>query len=408
MTTRSYMSSSRISSLGGANMSTGSVYGGAGGSGVKISQIGFGGGSMYGGAGGSGIHVSRISSTMGGAGGFNLDGAIDISANEKFTMQNLNDRLASYLEKVRRLEAANADLELKIKNFLASQSGPATHDWTTFFARIRDLQAGIQNGARSNAALILAIDNAKLASDDFRVKYENELGMRQVAEADAAGLKRVLDELTISRTDLEMQVEGLQEELIYMKRNHEEDLIALRSQISGNVNVEVDAAPQQDLSTVLAGIREHYENVAANNRRDLDNWFQAKSAELNKEVTVNLQTTKSEMTELRRTFQNLQIQLQAEFSQKAVLEATLAETQARYSAMLQGYQRQVSALEEQLAQLRTEVENQKIQYAELLDMKTRLEMEISEYRRLIDGEGVNTNKNSRVVIVQEVHTTSSR
>ncbi|NWY53826.1 K1C20 protein, partial [Chionis minor] len=365
--------------------------------------------SVYGGAGGHGTRISSSSSYGQGLGGnFQLSitgNDVLLAGNEKSTMQNLNERLASYLERVRSLEKANSLIEMQIKEWYEKNSTDIRHDYSSYFKTIEDLQSKIAAAQLENARLVLQIDNAKLAADDFRLKYENEYQLRQSVESDINGLLRVRDDLTLTISDLESQIESINEELAFLKKNHQEDVDRLRKQVGGSVNVEVDAAPSIDLATIMENMRKQYEEMAEKNRQEAKEQFEKQTEELNQEVAINieqLQAQRKEITDRRQIFQSLELELQSHLNMKKSLGDTLAETEARYSYQLAQIQETVANLEAQLRQLRAEMEGQNNEYSILLDIKTRLEMEIATYRRLLEGEDSGKIKKIKTIVEEVV------
>ncbi|XP_043080716.1 keratin, type I cytoskeletal 18 [Puntigrus tetrazona] len=355
-----------------------SIYAGAGGQGTRISTASYSGVR-------SGIGLPSMSSSI----QVSATGATgEIMGNEKMAMQNLNDRLASYLDKVRTLEQANSKLELKIREALEKR-GPDVHDYSRFQPIIDDLRKKIFDATTNNARLVLQIDNARLAADDFRVKYESELSIRQGVEADIAGLRKVIDDTNLNRMNLESEIEALKEELIFLKKNHDNEVMELRNQISqSGVQVDVDAPKGQDLAQIMEEIRAKYEKMALKNQEELKAWHESQISEIQVQVTQNteaLQGARTEVNDLRRQIQTLEIELESQKNLKGSLEATLRDTEMRYNMEIESLNAILLQLEAELTQLRNSIQQQTQEYEALLNIKMKLEAEIATYRRLLDG-----------------------
>ncbi|KAG5283415.1 hypothetical protein AALO_G00041840 [Alosa alosa] len=374
---RNFSSSSASGSLGqrAVRSSAASVFGGAGGIGSRISVS----------------NVRNISNML--RPHVQLDnGKLVISpADEKETMRGLNDRLSGYLSKVRTLEESNRKLEDQIKEVLSKRGTGVERDWSAYEQPLATLKEQLQDMTMENARLMLQIDNARLAADDFKVKFETEQGMWQGVEQDIAGLRKLIDDTHMGRMQLESQIESLREELVYLKKNHEEDVDQLRGQISNcGVSVEMDNRKGDDLNETINKIRKDYEKTAQKNCEDTETWYQSKFDNITAEVTQNteaLQTGKSELNDLRRQKQSLEIDIQALHNMNRSLEDTLDDTQNRSAQEMTQYNKIIMQLEDELGQVRAQVERHRLDYQTLLNIKMKLEAEIATYHGLLEGQG---------------------
>lgn len=367
-----------------------STYGGAGGQGTRISSASSM--SLRSAPRSGGISSStafKVSSAGMGAGSLASSASTGfILGNEKGHMQNLNDRLATYLETVRRLEQENSKLEMQIREAL-EKGGPEARDFSKYNAILDDLRRKVFDATSDNARLVLQIDNARLATDDFRVKFENEMAIRQSVEGDIAGLKKVIDDTNIGRLNVEAEIESLKEELLFLKKNHENEIGELQNQIAqSGVQVDIDAPKGQDMSLVMEEMRANYEKMALKNAEELKMWHESQISEVQVQVAQNteaLQGAQMEMNDLRRQIQTLEIELASQQNLKASLEDTLRNTELRSNAEMEKYNTLMLQLEAELGQLRSKITEQGQEYEALLNMKMKLEAEINTYKKLLDG-----------------------
>ncbi|XP_039628851.1 keratin, type 1 cytoskeletal 11-like isoform X2 [Polypterus senegalus] len=306
--------------------------------------------------------------------------------NEKQQMQSLNDRLATYLDKVRTLEATNKDLENKLKNFRTSKV--VSRDFTLYQEQLQPLRDQIIAAITENSRLALKIGNAQLAADDFRKKYETEYLIRQTVEADILNLKSLKEEYDSHQTSNNQEVEALKKEIEEMTKQHGKSVSILKEEMSGTVSVDVTTTESPDLKQILDDLRAEYEDIVRSNKQELEMWFnkqvETKQAAAIQETDVS-ESSKIEVTELHHQHQSLQTEMDTLLVSKGALEDNLAAVNGRYQMELHRYAALVGTMEGELVSIRNSITSQSEDYRSLLNIKEKLEKEIAMYRQLLEG-----------------------
>ncbi|KAI4887031.1 hypothetical protein NFI96_015984, partial [Prochilodus magdalenae] len=317
---------------------------------------------------------------------------VSVSATDsRESMRGLNVRLADYLAQVRELQEANSKLEAQIREKASSRSSEE-RDWTKYDKTIAHLREQLRELTVDNAQLMLQIDNARLAADDFKIKFEAEHAVRQGVDTDVVNLRKMIDDTHMNSMQLESEIESLKEELILLNRNHEEDVADLKGQITGSsVDVQMEARRGDDLSEIIDKIRQQYEKATQKRREETEAWYQAKFDNVTAEVsrsTETIQQGKSEVNDLRRQKQVLEIDVQALRSMNHSLEDNLRDTAGRYAQEMNYHNATIQELQAELGEVHAQVERQGAEYQALLNIKIKLEAEIATYEHLLEDTGV--------------------
>ncbi|XP_051974559.1 notochord granular surface [Xyrauchen texanus] len=307
---------------------------------------------------------------------------------EKKEMIALNDRLAVYIEKVRSLEQSNKLFEAEIDAIKGQYVKPSGLR-KLYEDQLRELRR-IADQMKVQRDLAVAARDAMAGQlEMLKVKYEEAVEARKKVELEIEAFRPDVDAATSARIALEKHLENLEVELEFLQRIHKKEIEELMAQIYGSV-AKVDVAfSLPDLASALKQIQDQYDNIAAQNLQEMDAWYKTKFQDLNKATSRHVETTRSvrqEITSFKKDIQNKQRELDALNTRNEALMLQIKEAQEKYKKEEEELKARIEALKEDLKSIKGRIALLLREYQDLLNVKMSLEIEITTYRKLIEGE----------------------